>query len=265
MINDIPYSLLGINELPQPERDRLYRRLIPRDLLTEFGINPRTLADAAGVPLVHFKASQGRGTIEVEVRHVPNAPDPVLYVQLADTLNMQIELLLVVINDPRGPRFDTDRMPDGQTTHFGTETRNLPAEEAALRAGLAPGQVRPGLRYGGRVIGCIDDFVGTLGHALWMLQPLAYHNAVLFEHWGFTYMKGIRRMQRWDAEFRPGGPLHTRLDGSTPFRQPNAWRTIRGRSWAIQDGILDERFTDMQMYKQVGRKAGVSTFPDGIW
>jgi len=28
MINDIPYSLLGINELPQPERDRLYRRLI---------------------------------------------------------------------------------------------------------------------------------------------------------------------------------------------------------------------------------------------
>jgi len=68
-------------------------------------------------------------------------------------------------------------------------------------------------------------------------------------------------MQRWDAEFRPGGPLHTRLDGSTPFRQPNAWRTIRGRSWAIQDGILDERFTDMQMYKQVGRKAAFRPFP----
>jgi len=68
----------------------------------------------------------------------------VLYVQLADTLNMQIELLLVVINDPRGPRFDTDRMPDGQTTHFGTETRNLPAEEAALRAGLAPARCGPG-------------------------------------------------------------------------------------------------------------------------
>jgi len=65
--------------------------------------------------------------------------------------------------------------------------------------------------------------------------------------------------------FLPGGNLHAKLDGSTPFRQPAAWRTLAGRSWAVHDGILGAPFADIQMYKRIGQNAGVETFPDAAW
>ena len=43
---------------------------------------------------------------------------------------------------------------------------------------------------------------------------------------------------------------------------------VRGRAWAIHDGILsvlDTRWNDLRMVKQVGRHAHVNTFPDGIY
>jgi hypothetical protein len=69
-------------------------------------------------------------------------------------------------------------------------------------------------------------------------------------------------------EFQPGGALHEALDGSTPFRQPDQWKTVRGRAWAIHDGILsaiDSNWDGLRMIKQVGRNAGVNTFPDGLY
>jgi hypothetical protein len=72
-------------------------------------------------------------------------------------------------------------------------------------------------------------------------------------------------MERVQQEFQPGGELFQRLDGSTPFRQPGAEKTVRGRSWAIHDGILGETYTDYHMYKHIGKHAGVSTFPDYVW
>ena len=56
-----------------------------------------------------------------------------------------------------------------------------------------------------------------------------------------------------------------RLDGSTPFRRPGAEQTVRGRSWAIHDGILGEPYTDYHMYKHVGKQADVCTFPKYVW
>jgi hypothetical protein len=67
-----------------------------------------------------------------------------------------------------------------------------------------------------------------------------------------------------DQRFR-SGDLVARLDGSTPFRQPAATTSIRGRSWAIYDGILDQPWPDVWMYKLVGRHAGVDTIPGGVW
>jgi hypothetical protein len=40
---------------------------------------------------------------------------------------------------------------------------------------------------------------------------------------------------------------------------------VRGRAWAIHDGILqtlDKKWDDLKMIKQIGRHAGVNTFPD---
>ena len=65
-----------------------------------------------------------------------------------------------------------------------------------------------------------------------------------------------------NAEFHPGGILYNKMDGSSPFRQPEMAFTVRGRSWAIHDGILDQPWDNIKIYKGVGHDAGVNTFPE---
>ena len=110
-----------------------------------------------------------------------------------------------------------------------------------------------------------ETFVSALGHELYFVEPLYYHNAVIFERYGFTYQVGKRLMNGIHAGFQDGGDLKAQLDSSTPFRQPEAADTIRKRSWAIHDGILGEPFTNVTMYKRVGVSAGVNTTPDCKW
>ena len=134
-----------------------------------------------------------------------------------------------------------------------------------MQAGLAPGQICRGLRLFRTAVPLFDEFVTRMGHELFLIEPLFYHNAITFERYGFAYARGLQKMKESHRQFLPGGELHTRLDGSTPFRLPDAWQTVRGRSWAIHDGILGHVFTGIQMYKYVGRNSAVSTFPDAQW
>jgi hypothetical protein len=228
---------------------QLYRRLLPIELLQRFHIDPETLADDQGWPL--FECKPGILYVKLALYHAWQAEDPVLYVQLADTPNNQIEVVLFIVNDPNSERFNTDRMPDGTSTFFSTLARNVEEEIKAMNAGLAPGQVRRGLGLTRRLIAAMEQFVTMLHHDVFYIQPLAYHNAVLFERLGFAYLLGLKKMAWIDREFAPEGELFKRLDGSTPFRQPEAARSIRGRSWAIHDGILGEPFTGIKMYKRV--------------
>jgi acetoin utilization protein AcuC len=197
--------------------------------------------------------------------HEPGFPDPILYAHLTDTLNGQIHVLLYILNDPHSPRFDVDRMPDGTPTRFGTLKRNLEAERASLQAGLSPGQVRRGLRLARPATTAFEQFVSSLGHELYFIEPLYYHNAIIFERYGFTYQMGKRRMEQIQAGFQPGGELHQRLDDSNPFRSSKAADSIRLRSWAIHDGILGEPFTNVTMYKRIGKPAGIDTAPNCKW
>ncbi len=259
-----PYSIAGINRLPPEEKHEIYRRFIPRELLARFGI-PADLTDEQGRSLVTFRCSEGATDVVVDLRHRFDAPDPLLYAHLTDTVNGQVHVLLYIVNDPESPRFDVDRMPDGTPTEFGTFRRNLAAEEAAMAAGLAPGQVRRGLRMLSHSIAAFEAFVASLGHDVYFVEPLAYHNAVVFERYGFAYQQGRRLMESIDAGFRPGGDLLARLDDSSPFRRRGMERSIRGRSWALHDGILGRPFTGVTMYKRVGQHAGINTFRDGEW
>jgi hypothetical protein len=111
----------------------------------------------------------------------------------------------------------------------------------------------------------LERFVDDLHQDAFYIQPLAYHNAILFERLGFAYVMGLGRMEWIHREFSPGGLLHSRLDHSTPFRQPGAGNTVRGRSWAIHDGILGKPYDDIKMYRRVGVHAGVVTFPGAAW
>ena len=257
------YSLHQINDLPVPVKEGIYCRLLPVPLLEAYGIDPETLSDAHGNRLVTFTCPEGSHAVKVDVRPEVGFPDPLLYLELGDTGLNQIEVMLFVLNDPHSERFATDRDWQGERTKFGTLRRNIPEEIRAMEAGLSPGQVRKGLRLSRALTPVLEQFVQCLGHDYYIMEPLAYHNAIVFERQGFNYVLGVSKMQWIHLAFQPDGVLHERLDGSTPFRQPEAWQTVRGRSWAIHDGILGEPWHGVRMYKRVGLHAGVDTFPGG--
>ena len=202
---------------------------------------------------------------EMALYHQPGFPDPILYGHITDTITGHVHVLLYILNDPDSPRFDVDRTPDGSPTQFGIQRRNLAAEEAAMRFGLAPGQIRRGLRMLGPAIQAFEKFIASLGQEIYFNEPLYYHNAIIFERYGFAYQKGRQSMERIHHGFATSGDLRRLLDGSTPFRQPEAADSIRLRSWALHDRLLGEPFSDVTMYKRIGVNAGVDTCPGCDW
>ena len=258
-------SLLEVNRLPRGEREAIYRRLIPEAVLATFGVDPGSFTDAAGNRLVEFDCPPDRGTVLVGVRARPEDLDLCFLLKLETRAYDEVELAFVIISDPRAERFDIDRDGEGQLTRLGTGGRNVPEEIRAVRAGLAPGQTRRGLGLLREAVRLVEEFVGWMGDDRFALHAMFYHNAILYERYGFGYATGREEMERIHREFRPGGTLFTLLDGSTPFRQAGAERSVRGRSWAIHDGILGEPWQPPRMVKQVGKDEGVCTFPDAVW
>jgi len=265
---NVPLTLRQINGLSENAKKRLFRILLPPALLGQFGINPVTWQGPDGDGHVLLIAKPETGVASVAVRERAGATDDVLYVELEDTSMNGINLNFLLIRDPGGPCFRTDRDDEGNPTLFGTVHRNLVAEEAAMKAGLAPGQVCQGLRISHQVLQHLEAFLVTSGHSAYFLEPLTYVSAWLFERRGFAYVRGHQLMDNIDQEFQPGGRLHRALDGSTPFRQPDQWRTVRGRAWAIHDNILETigaTWDGLRMIKQVGRHAGVETFHQAVF
>lgn len=256
-----PSTIGGINKLPEIEKRAIYARYIPNELIQKF--NLPDLRD--NKELLQFHFAPGSSNVEMRLYHQAAFADPILYAHLTDTLNGQIHVLLYILNDPDSPRFDVDKMPDGSATKFGTLRRNLEAEKAALQAGLAPGQVRRGLRLLRPAMAAFEEFIVSLGHDMYYVEPLYYHNAVIFERYGFAYQVGKRRMEAIQAGFQLAGELSQRLDGSNPFRSSGAANSIRLRSWAIHDGILGEPYTNVTMYKRVGKSAEINTTPGCEW
>ncbi|MEE9189061.1 MAG: hypothetical protein V3U36_06815 [Anaerolineales bacterium] len=259
-----PSTITGINQLPVKEKREIYSRMIPQTLLDRFHIST-DFFDEHGNDLLSFNFAAESPSVEMVLKHQIDFPDPIQYGHLTDTMNGQIHILLYILNDPDSPRFDIDRMPDGQNTVFGTQTRNLEAEIAAMKASLSPGQVRRGLGLLSEAIQSFEDFVISLGHGIYFVDPLYYHNAVVFEIYGFAYQKGRKLMERIQSGFSPGGDLIGKLDSSSPFRKPETSSSIRLRSWAIHDNILGEPFSEVTMYKYAGKKGGINTCFDCTW
>lgn len=258
------FTISGVNQLPDPEKRKIYARLIPEGLCKRFNL-PSSLIDPQGNDLLGISGSAGTTSAEMSLYHEHGFPDPILYGHITDTINGQIHVLLYILNDPNSPRFDVDKMPDGSPTNFGTQRRNIPAETAAMQAGLAPGQVRRGLRLLGEAIAAFERFVSSLGHSMYFAEPLYYHNAVIFESYGFGYAKGRKLMETIQSGFASGGELHRHLDDSSPFRSAQAANSIRLRSWALHDGLLGEPFSGVTMYKPVGKNMSMVTCTDCDW
>lgn len=254
----LPSTLGAINQLPESEKRAIYMRVIPSELLDRFRLNP-FLVDKFGQDLLLLKASPGSTNVEMSLFHKHGFQDPIVYGHITDTINGQLHILLYILNDPDSPRYNVDQLPNGTPTKFGISHRNLNAELDALGAGLNPGQIRRGPHLFSAAMRSFEEFVRELRHEIYFVEPLYYHNAVIFERYGFTYQQGRRLMRRIEDGFSLNGDLQSLLEVNSPFRSPDVTNSIRLRSWAIHDGILGQPFTNVTMYKRVGNHHGIST------
>jgi hypothetical protein len=255
-------SLRGINELETAEKERIYTTIIPPRLFELLKISPATLNGLDGLRRVIIIAPHGMGLARIEVKRHPDDPHTVFFLDIADTHYRQMDLSFCIISDPSSPRFAVDVDSSGNDNCFTTLGRNVPEEIRAMRAGLFPNQTSCGLRMFGEFFTLFERFVDSLAMDMIVAEPLTYDNAIRYEKYGFDYLNGRRLMEQIDREFAPGGSLAGRLDGSTPFRMPGMERGVHGRSWAIHDGIMDEPWEGVRIYKLLGVDAGVNTFTE---
>jgi hypothetical protein len=264
----LPFTIRQLNNLRENVKQRMYRGLVPPALLSRFGIDPIQWTNASREQRVFLKAEENNERVLITARNSPDASDEFFALELADNSLNGIELNLIVLNDPTTPRYSIDQTEDGAPTMFGTLKRNLKAEDEARQAGLAPGQVRAGFGGSRMVFEQMETFLSMLGHRAYFLEPLTYASAWVFERRGFAYVRGHKLMDDIHREFQPGGRLYQCLDDGSTFRKRDQANTVRGRAWAIHDGILDAldlRWDNIRMVKQIGRHAGVETFPGAAY
>lgn len=260
------FSLAAINRLSKHKRDSLYLTLIPKQLKEVLASKVSHLVELEIKG--RFPEDENMALIEVRASFEPKDPVFLCQVSLEETFK-SVSLDFIVINDVTQMRFNVDVDEQGQDTSLGLRSRNIKEELRAMEAGLAPGMVRPGLRLLRRFVGCLESFASVLGINTITLEPLFYHTAILFERYGFTYLKGLKTMVEINKQFEPGGKLFLALDNSSPFRRQGMHLTVRGRSWAIHDGIMEDAlgkaWEPPKMYKLVSKHHGVNTFPDQIY
>ena len=259
-----PGSIREINDLAQDRKYAIYQALIPHWVYPMFEINPDTVTFQDGTA-VAIRCPSGSASVEITVYHAHETGDPALYLHMGDTFNSQLVVMMVMVNDPNSPRFNVDVDADGCPTQLGTLRRNIPEELRAMQAGLAPGQVRRGLRVFRSALPTFEQFVSAMGHQLFFIEPLFYHNAIAFERYGFAYSRGFQKMKTIHEAFSSDGLACAALDSSTQFRSLEMHRSVRGRSWAIHDGVIGDLFSGIQMYKRVGVDAHIESFPNALW
>ncbi len=256
------HSLQDINSLDREEKEGIYGRILPARLFELFSISPSSFRGDDGERKVYFTAPEGLGFLRIEVRLHPLDRDNAFFLEIADTAYRQMELAFCVIKNPLSERFGVDIDQEGRNNYFTTLGRNIPEELRAMRAGLYPNQTHRGLKLFPEFFACFERFVDSLGMDMIFGEPLSYDNAIRYEKLGFDYLTGKQLMMEINEGFKPGNCLFERLDGSTPFRMKGMQKTVRGRSWAIHDGILDTKWDNILIYKMVGEHAEINTFPD---
>lgn len=256
------FSLKDINMLDMGEKALLYGRLIPARLYDVLGIGQGKGTDLTSTGKIEFIAPKGLGLLRIQAKMNPDERDTVFFLELADTHYRQMELSFCIINDVTTERFDVDRDEFGRDNCFASRGRNIPEELKAMEAGLFPNQTHRGLKMFKEVFSLLELFVDGLDMEMIVAEPLTYDNALRYEKYGFDYITGKRLMLDINEGFKPGGSLFARLDNSTPFRRPEMASSAFGRSWSIHDGIMDEAWDEVKIYKMIGSSAGIDTFPE---
>jgi hypothetical protein len=262
-------SIYDLSRAPESIKREFLRELIPDPIFEKFKIDRDKFQDTDGRDRLQVIIRREGHVLGVRITNPDFEIDPLYSAFFTDYYDDGIDCIGLNINDPSSPRFQIDLDEFGKLPfEESSARRNIEEEIKALEAGLAPGQVRRGLRLLGKAIECIERFTHLLGRQIIYCEAMAYHNAIAYEQYGFYYQFNtfLQEMIWIDREFRPpNGLLFRKLDDSNPFRKRGFERCIRGRSWAIHDGILGRRWERPTMIKEVGQKAFINTFPDGLY
>jgi hypothetical protein len=262
-----------ISRLDQLQKEGLYRPLIPPSLYYRFGLNPLNFCNEKGLKTVRFFSPEGDRTCLVEIK-LEDMDDPLYSIQLSDSADTtMLEWDFLVVNDPSSEKFNTHVDQEGKDTLFGWASRNIPEETRAMEAGYFPGQSYKGMGLTREAMQGLDFFCRIFGIKSIRLEALFYHNAITYERLGFSYFDGYKQMKQIHELFQPGKKLFQKLDNSTPFRKPEFAHIVRGRSWAIHDGILNDLDDDLledgwvspAMYRMVENPRAMVTFPDPVY
>jgi len=253
-------SILNLANQNENDREIILKTLIPNELFERYNIDRDTLCNRYGERVINFYYPETHYWISIRLKRMASDKDCILELDLEHKPTHQLELSFIMINDPDGERFYQDVDEFGKKTIFGTVRRNIKEEIRAMEAGLAPFQIRRGLRLFKVFKVHLDRFAKKMEYQMIFTYPLGYHNAIHYERNGFSYVTKKTWMREINEGFREGGNLYKKLDNSTPFRRKKIEKTPIGRSWAIYDGILGEPFKDVKMFRMVGKDFNVNTF-----
>lgn len=261
-----------LNKLDEDQKLSIYSSLIPPTVCERFNIDPNNLKNCFNRSPICVEILCPPESMEasIEVKQDEN-PDSIFYIEISDSKDfVQLQWDFIKINDPDAPRYATNIDEQGRNRWLNWGGRNRPEELRAMEAGLAPGQTRCGMRIIREVNQCLDNLCREASLKSIQLEALFYHTAIQFERQGYRYFRGWKLMNRINELFQPGGKLREKLNSSTPFRRPEFVHSVRGRSWAIHDGILEEIDDPIVeiweppiMYRMAGERHAQETFSDG--
>jgi len=230
----------------------LIAALVPDEIVEHFNLPPPDdFSELEGNEGGRYELHDDGKSIRVKVWPRTGIADPAYVLDLKISYLGEVEIVWISINDIDAPRFDVDAMGN-LPIRPKSGRRNIEEELRAMAAGLAPNQVRAGLGCFSSALRRIEQFAKSIGAPLISIFPMAYHNALLYERSGFHYRSGGELMTHIHQGFGEGGIYRKQLDGSSPFKMPELADTIRGRSWAIHNGILREMCYVPSMYRIVG-------------
>src|SRR5215203_2093697 len=80
----LPVTIKALNSLPENPKLRLYRTLIPIQVLSEFDINPRTWKNLDKFQQVKLDAKQGSDKVKITAWYGDDPQNEFFYLELAD-------------------------------------------------------------------------------------------------------------------------------------------------------------------------------------
>jgi len=80
----LPVTIRALNSLPENPKMRLYRTLIPIQVLAEFDINPRTWKNPDKLQQVKLEAEQGSDKVKIHAWYGDDPQNEFFYLELAD-------------------------------------------------------------------------------------------------------------------------------------------------------------------------------------